>query len=163
MRFVRFNGVGLIGFAVQLGVLGCLLHVGLPYLLATALAVEASVLNNFVWHERWTWRDRPASGRMRLIRFIRFHLLNGLVSLGGNVLIVWALVGEAGLHPVLGNVIAVLACGIVNYFGADRVVFDVDQETSRSADRNASATKVNVAFVQPPVGSVGDPATNRFS
>jgi putative flippase GtrA len=163
MRFVRFNGVGVIGFAVQLGVLACLLRAGLPYLLATALAVEVSVLNNFVWHEHWTWRDRPASGRARVIRFVRFHALNGLVSLGGNVLIVWALVREAGLNPGLGNVIGVLACGTVNYFGADRVVFDVDQETSCSADRNASATNVSVAFVQPPVGSVGDPATNRFS
>ena len=132
-------------------------------LLRHALAVEASVLNNFFWHERWTWRDRPAVGRARLMRFVRFHVLNGLVSLVGNVLIVWALVDEARLHPVLGDVIAVLACGIVNYFGADRVVFDADQESSRSADRSASATNVNVAFVQPPVGSVGDPATNRFS
>jgi hypothetical protein len=31
------------------------------------------------------------------------------------------------------------------------------------AERRASATNVSVAFVQPPVGSVGDPTTNRFS
>lgn len=125
MRFVRFNGVGAIGFAVQLGVLAVLLHAAVPYQLATALAVEASILNNFVWHERWTWRDRPASGRARLMRFGRFHLLNGLVSLGGNVLIVSALVGEGSVNPIAANAIAVLTCGAINYFGADRVVWDV--------------------------------------
>ena len=31
------------------------------------------------------------------------------------------------------------------------------------ADRSASATNVSVPFVQPPVGNVGDPTTNRFS
>jgi putative flippase GtrA len=163
MRFVRLNGVGAIGFAVQLGVLAGLLRAGMPYLPATAIAVETSILNNFLWHERWTWRDRPASGRARLMRFGRFHVLNGLVSLGGNMVIVAALVGEAGLHPVAANVIAVVACGVINYFGADRIVFDADQDAMRSADRSASATNVSVAFVQPPVGSVGDPATKRLS
>jgi dolichol-phosphate mannosyltransferase len=123
MRYVRFNGVGTIGFAVQLAVLAGLLRAGMPYLPATAVAVELSVLNNFLWHERWTWRDRPASGRARLLRLGRFHLLNGLVSMGGNVVMVSALVGEAGLHPVLANAIAVLACGIVNFVGADQIVF----------------------------------------
>lgn len=164
MRFVRFNGVGAIGFAVQLAVLAGLLRAGVPYLMATALAVEASILNNFVWHERWTWRDRPASGRARLLRLGRFHLLNGVVSLGGNLLMVWGLVGETGLDPILANVIAVITCGLINYFGADRVVFEANQEAiTRPADRSASATKVSVALVQPPVGKVGEPTTNRFS
>ena len=123
MRFVRFNSVGAIGFAVQLAVLTGLLRAGMPYLPATAVAVELSVLNNFLWHERWTWRDRPASGRARLLRLGRFHLLNGLVSLGGNLLIVSTLVGEVGLQPILANAIAVLGCGILNYFGADQIVF----------------------------------------
>jgi hypothetical protein len=32
-----------------------------------------------------------------------------------------------------------------------------------AADRSASATNVSVPLVQPPVGSVGDPTTKRFS
>ena len=55
--------MGLIGFALQLGVLALLLRLGLHYLAATALAVELAVLHNFAWHERWTWRDRPPAGR----------------------------------------------------------------------------------------------------
>ena len=78
-------------------------------------------------------------------------------------MIVSALVGEAGLNPIVANVIAVAACGLINYFGADRVVFEAGQEAICPADRSASATNVSVALVQPPVGSVGDPATNRFS
>jgi putative flippase GtrA len=123
MRFVRFNGVGAIGFAVQLGALACLLRGGMSYLPATALAVELSILNNYLWHERWTWRDRPASGRARLVRFGRFHALNGLVSLGGNLLVVSALTGDFGVDPIASNVVAVIACGILNYFGADQIVF----------------------------------------
>ena len=123
MRFLRFNGVGVVGFALQLGMLTLLLSLDVHYLLATALAVESAVLNNFFWHERWTWRDRPAAGRGRLARLFRFHALNGLVSLVGNVVLMRVFVGTLGVPVVPANVAAVIACSLVNYFGSDRIVF----------------------------------------
>jgi putative flippase GtrA len=111
------------GFAVQLGALALLLHLRLPYLAATAIAVEAAILHNFAWHERWTWADRPAQGGPRLARLLRFHALNGVVSLAGNLLLMRALVGYAGVAPLAANAVAVVACALVNYAGADRVVF----------------------------------------
>ena len=190
MRFLRFNGVGAIGFGVQLSVLALLMRADVHYLVATAVAVEASVLNNYLWHERWTWRDRPAVGRGRLLRLLRFHVFNGIVSIAGSVALTGLFVEQFGMTPIIANAAAVLACGAVNFFGSDRLVFTrkrlsrnpssfvLNPKSSipnpqsanpqswlriRSADRRASATKVRVAFVQPPVGSVGDPTTNRFS
>jgi putative flippase GtrA len=123
MRFLRFNAVGVIGFVVQLAVLALLLRADLHYLAATVVAVEAAVLHNFAWHERWTWRDRPASGTARLGRLGRFHMLNGLVSLVGNLAVMRLLVGTLGMLPLPANVIAVLACALVNYAASDRIVF----------------------------------------
>ena len=58
-RWCAFNFVGAGGIVVQLTVLHFLIHhLRLHYLPATALAVEAAVLHNFIWHERWTWKDR---------------------------------------------------------------------------------------------------------
>jgi dolichol-phosphate mannosyltransferase len=123
VRFVRFNSVGAGGFLLQIGVLAALLHVGVHYLAATALAVETAVLHNFLWHERWTWRDRPASGRRRLARLARFHALNGLVSLVGNLLLMRLFVGSFGLPAIPANLLAVIACALVNYVASDRLVF----------------------------------------
>lgn len=125
MRFLRFNGVGVVGFALQLGVLAALLYLGVHYLVATALAVEAAVLHNFAWHERWTWRDRPATGRTRFGRLWRFHALNGAVSLVGNVALMRVFVGAFGMPAIPANLLAVLACSLVNYLASDRLVFDV--------------------------------------
>jgi len=58
-----------------------------------------------------------------LIRFARFHALNGLVSLGGNLLVVATLTGQFGVAPIVSNVVAVIVCGILNFFGADQIVF----------------------------------------
>jgi putative flippase GtrA len=124
-RFAAFNGVGVVGFAVQLGLLALLLRLGVHYLAATAIAVEAAVLHNFLWHERWTWRDRPASGAERLARLWRFHALNGVVSLVGNVVLMRLLVGGLAMAPIPANLGAVLACALVNYRASDRLVFRV--------------------------------------
>ena len=60
-RWLKFNLVGAIGIVVQLAVLGILNGIlKLDYLPATALAVEAAVLHNFLWHERFTWADRAS-------------------------------------------------------------------------------------------------------
>ena len=122
-RFLRFNGVGVAGFLLQLGLLTVLVYSGVHYLIATALAVEAAVLHNFFWHERWTWADRPAGGRARLLRLGRFHALNGLVSLVGNLLLMRLFVGTLAMPAVPANLLSVLACAAINYFGSDRVVF----------------------------------------
>ncbi len=122
MRFVRFNAVGLLGFALQLGLLALLVRAGVHYLAATALAVEAAVLHNFAWHERWTWRERIGRGG-RLSRLLRFHLVNGGVSIAGNLLLMPLLVRAGGLPVLAANLVAALACSVVNFAGADRVVF----------------------------------------
>ena len=51
--------------AVQLGDHG-VARAGTPTPLSAGrplIAVEAAVLHNFGWHERWTWRDRPRAGQ----------------------------------------------------------------------------------------------------
>ena len=123
-RWLLFNGVGILGFVVQLGVLtGLIRLLDVHYLVATVVAVEAAILHNFFWHQRHTWRDRPSAGASTRRRLARFHLLNGTVSLAGNALVMLLLTGSLGVDPVRANVVAVLACSIVNFFGSEMLVF----------------------------------------
>lgn len=124
-RWIAFNAVGLVGVVVQLGVLALLTRAaGIDVVFATLFAVEAAVLHNFLWHQRWTWQNRPAHGwRGTVSRLVRFHALNGVVSLGGNVLITAGLVRTTALDPVAANLIAILACSLINYTAAHLLVF----------------------------------------
>jgi putative flippase GtrA len=121
---VTFNLVGMAGVAVQLAILGILTaRTALPVALGTALAVEAALIHNFVWHQAWTWRDRPARSAGEVAaRLVRFHAVNGLVSLVGNVAIT-SILAAAGLHPVLANLVAILACSMINFVAGERFVF----------------------------------------
>jgi len=59
LRWCKFNFVGGIGIGVQFAALFLLKSVlHFNYLFATAIAVEAAVVHNFVWHEQFTWVDR---------------------------------------------------------------------------------------------------------
>ena len=126
IHFIRFNVVGVLGFALQTGALFVLthsaLHVG--YLAATAAAVELAVLNNFVWHQRWTWSDRPSSSTGETLRRLaKFNITNGAVSIIGNLIFMSILVGRLGLPITGANVCSVAACSICNFFLADRIAF----------------------------------------
>ncbi|MBI1791581.1 MAG: GtrA family protein [Acidobacteria bacterium] len=112
----------MLGIGVQLGVLELLRGVlDVNYLVATALAVEAAVLHNFIWHERWTWRGQPRQGRAG--RLVRFHVSNGIVSIGGNLILMRALAGWLGIHYLLANGITIAILSVVNFLMADRLVF----------------------------------------
>jgi dolichol-phosphate mannosyltransferase len=129
IHFIRFNVVGVFGFALQSGALFVLTHSAHPigYLAATAAAVELAILNNFVWHQRWTWRDRPsATTGKTLRRLAKFNVTNGAVSIAGNLVLMSILVGRLGLPTVGANVASVVACSICNFFLADRIAFYVD-------------------------------------
>lgn len=128
MHFIRFNVVGVIGFVLQATALFVLTHnpYRVGYLVATATAVELAVLHNFVWHQFWTWRDRPSTTiGDTLRRLLRFNITNGAVSLVGNLICMSFLVGVLHLPIVVANVLSVIACSICNFLLADRIAFVV--------------------------------------
>ena len=123
-RLLKFNFVGAIGIAVQLSALAAFVSsLGLDYRIATPLAVEAAVLHNFFWHERFTWADRRGGGRGSLARLLRFNLGNGAISLLGNSVLMPLLVGHARLHYIIASVLSITLCWAANFLVSDRWVF----------------------------------------
>ena len=172
MRFIKFNAVGGLGIAVQLGTIWILTSVAhLPIELATALGVTAAIVNNFIWHHHWTWRDRRGGSAQALAAFQRFVLANGLISLVGNIVVMSAVAKLTTLPPVPANLIAIAICGVVNYFVGDRLVFpgllSAQSRSARTGSRRAAwiagasdasiaITSRTTAEVASVVGSLGE-------
>lgn len=133
IRFLRFNLVGLAGFALQLSVLKVLISAfEWPPVGAVVVAVEAAVLHNFFWHQVWTWPDRITDSRGVWLRFLRFHGANGLVSLAGNATFTWAGIGWFRMPPLVANGTAVGLCASINCWLGDRWVFSTEGGTTKS-------------------------------
>ena len=123
-RWWRFNFVGAIGIAVQLATLAFLkTGLQLHYIVATALAVEAAVIHNFIWHERYTWADRRSRTVTR--RFIIFNATNGATSVLGNLVLMKLLVERGHLPYLLANMLAIAACSFANFLLSDRFAFRI--------------------------------------
>jgi putative flippase GtrA len=124
LRWLKFNLIGIVGAVLQLWVLHLFLSAGVQYLQATALGVEAALLHNFAWHQRYTWADRPTNELGEVVaRLVRFHLSNGAVSIVGNVLLMRWLRGGMGVPVLVAYLVAIGVCSLVNFVLGDRFVF----------------------------------------
>lgn len=120
--WLRFNLVGAMGFAVQTAVLWALVRwAGLPTSVAVAIAVLAAVSHNFLWHEHFTWPNRPRERRWR--RWVSFHASTGLMSVVSNIGLTVALMAVTGLPAVASNAVAVALISLANFWINDRLVF----------------------------------------
>jgi putative flippase GtrA len=81
-RFVKFAAVGASGVVVNLGTLAVLRKLQVHTNLASALAIEVSILSNFTINHLWTFGDRRHAETSLLRHGLRFHL----VSLGGGLI-----------------------------------------------------------------------------
>jgi dolichol-phosphate mannosyltransferase len=121
-RWLRFNAVGLMGFVLQALTLWALVHwSGLRASISVAIAVLVAVTHNFLWHERYTWRDRPRTERVR--RWLSFNASNGVVSLISNIGVTMVLTTLTGLPILASNIIAVVFASLLNFLISDRLVF----------------------------------------
>ena len=126
--FLRFNIVGALGIAVQLTTLAILNHLTPHhYLLTSTLAVELAILHNFAWHQHYTWPQTHITRNSAMHALLRFHLANGLISLGGNLVLMRLFVHSAHIPILLANTLTIAASGLANFLLAHHWVFPTKQ------------------------------------
>ena len=112
LRFIKFNIVGLTGVFVNQGILMILTNLGLYYIYSSIIAIETSIISNFLLNDLWTFRDRR-SGNM-LKRMVKFNILM-LVGLIINLLVLYTLTDLASLHYTISNLFGIGIASIARY------------------------------------------------
>jgi dolichol-phosphate mannosyltransferase len=115
-KMLSFGIVGISGIFVNMGILWLLTrYAGIYYLVSSIIAIEISVINNFLWNDFWTFGSgREHKRRSFASRFGLFHL----VSAGGAVInwvILLVLTQFAGIYYLISNLIGILAGFVWNY------------------------------------------------
>jgi len=89
--------------------------IGLFYLYSSVIAIETSVISNFILNDIWTFNDRRKNGKRNFIkRFFNWHLARGLTLLI-NLFILWSLT-NLGLHYLLSNLVGIVIVIALGYF-----------------------------------------------
>jgi len=110
-RPIKFAAVGASGIVVNEGLLHLLIHF-IPLQVAGALAIETSVLSNFILNNYWTFKDRKEGGI--LSKCLRYH---GAVAIGAlvNYVVLLSLVAFLGMHYLIANLIGIFLGFLANY------------------------------------------------
>ena len=111
---LRFGLVGISGVGVNTFFLWFFTDVArVDYRISSPIAVELSILSNFLLNNHWTFRDSSNTSRLSS-RMLKFHL----TAAGGFVINFTFLVGLtelAGLYYLLSNLVGILAAFAWNY------------------------------------------------
>lgn len=115
-RFVKFGLVGGSGVVVNTAALFALTEwarVGLS--IASPIAVEFAIINNFYWNNVWTFRARGIDAG----RLVKFNLVS-LVGMAITTGVLLFLVGNFGIHYLIANLfgigVAMVWNFLVNFF-----------------------------------------------
>ncbi len=129
-RFVKFALVGTWGFVVNMFFLWFLTETaGLYYLLSSVIAIEISLVNNFVLNDLWTWSDRGKRGKKEYFkRMFKYHVSASAAMLT-NLLVLWILTEVFHLYYLASNVFGILCGMLLNYFINDRWTFKHRKES----------------------------------
>ncbi|AFZ47983.1 Dolichyl-phosphate beta-D-mannosyltransferase [Cyanobacterium stanieri PCC 7202] len=120
-RFIRFGIVGFSGVFVDMTILYLLsdsatLQWNLT--LSKIIAAEVAIINNFIWNDRWTFKDfsQLQKGRFYILkRFLKFNLIC-LAGLFINVVILNLIVNFLIPNPYIANLMAIAITTLWNFW-----------------------------------------------
>jgi dolichol-phosphate mannosyltransferase len=101
---------------------------GIFYLVSSLLAIEISVLSNYVLNDLWTWHDRGKEGtREYLKRMLQYHISSSAAILT-NLAVLWLLTDLAHIYYLISNLFGILCGTFLNFFLNDRWTFKHKKE-----------------------------------
>ena len=113
IQLAKFCVVGVVGYAVNLGVYSLLLNwANLYYLVAAIGSFAVAVTNNYLLNRYWTFHHQRGHFAYQGARFLAVSL----VSLGANLLILHLLI-SAGLGKIVAQGVAIILVTPLNFVG----------------------------------------------
>jgi dolichol-phosphate mannosyltransferase len=139
--FLRFALVGASGTLVNIGVFTVALHANLNKFVASPLAIEVSIIWNFLLNNYWTFKERKTRDGTR-IKGLKYNLVS-IASLGvsfATFIAMSLLVPRAS--PELDQLVGIVPAVLVNYFLNSYWTFRSREEPvlSTPAERNSEAS-----------------------
>ena len=113
---IKFGIVGISGIIVNTGVLYILSEVfGIFYLISSFVAIELSIINNFIWNDFWTFgHEKDQKISIVTNRFLSYHI----VSIGGmaiNMGVLIFLTEILGIYYLISNLLGIFVAFSWNF------------------------------------------------
>jgi dolichol-phosphate mannosyltransferase len=117
-KMAKFGFVGLSGVLVNIGFLYLFTeYMGFYYIIASVIAIELSILNNFLFNDYLTFKLRDEVDSFAYNRFKRFFSFQCISFVGViiNIGILYILTETFGIYYLVSNLIGILIVFLWNY------------------------------------------------
>ncbi|NJN73957.1 MAG: glycosyltransferase [Limnothrix sp. RL_2_0] len=130
-RLLQFGLVGASGLIIDMSLL-YLLFDGLGWGLtrSSLIAAEIAIINNFLWNDRWTFRDASKNQRQfrkTIKRLLKFNLICAL-GLGIKILLLNIFFNSFGWNAYLSNFLAIVLVTAWNFLLSWKLGWRVTQQ-----------------------------------
>jgi len=113
--FLKFAVVGATGVVVNLGSFTLLMGAGLSKFIASPLAIELSIISNFLLNNFWTFADRNTDSRIH-IRGLKFNIVSLLsLAVSFTTFVVLSMLDPSGI-PQVHQALGIVPATAINYF-----------------------------------------------
>jgi len=134
-RFLSFTLVGVSGIVVNSAILFYLKEfLDVPISVASLVAIQTAIINNFIWNRKFTWTDREMRGLAAIRTGLMKFTLVSWVAGGLNWVILLLLHHLGGIHYLLANLMAIFVASVLNYFLNDLWTFRVRDAEFQTRD-----------------------------
>lgn len=124
-RVITFQLVAWLGTALNVSILYLLKgKLGVPLLIAGAIAIEAAIIHNFTWHYLYTWKGR-VEGNFKdyLKRLFNYNIVTASIDFVVNLGTLWVLTTYFGIHYLIADLLGKLAGPLFKYFANEFLIF----------------------------------------
>ena len=132
-RLTSFGIVGISGIIVNMSVLWLLTHyANLYYAFASPIAIELSIINNFIWNDRFTWHGRRSARNLSIWGgLFRFNIVSWIAGSINWILLI-AFTEVAGIYYLWANLLAIAIAAAINFVLNEKWTFKAIPDQSDS-------------------------------
>jgi len=113
--FSKYALVGLSGVVINEFFLFFFTEIaGFFFIVSSLIAIEISIISNFTWNEKWTFKDRVDSHRTFPKRLVKFNIVSA-VGIILNVSVLYLVTTTFGFYYLISNLFGILAAMLWNY------------------------------------------------
>lgn len=113
--FLKFGVVGASGVLVNLASFTALLKLGMNKYLASPVAIEVSIITNFLLNNYWTFSQRGMNDRIH-IRGLKFNVVSFIaLAVSYSTFLLLSAVDPAGI-PQVHQAVGIIPATLINYF-----------------------------------------------
>jgi dolichol-phosphate mannosyltransferase len=113
-RILKFGVVGGSGVVVNMGLLYVLTaYANIDYMIASIVAIETSIITNFLLNNYWTWQNQP--DKTFSLKIVQYHISVGIAAILANWLLLVFLTEVVGIYYMISNLIGIAAGTTLNF------------------------------------------------